>query len=342
MSTPPARDLAPTPAARDHGFRGVQRRLAGLLGDGATPAGGRPLELVQSLPSDPPRLQPCTLLESHAMRAVRVEGDPDPGFVAFVDGVQHSRVLGYHDGLPIVHGTVAAVVRVRHNRRFATWPRGFVVEPRIYAPCAWLPDALCAALRAEETPVIDTTRPDPQGELPAAHPLALLDRALAFVKEDREIAEKRVAETWCSVEGTPLFVDGGIQESEYVASAPCVAGIVKSHRTLYAEGDALRVVLGLRRAQRSTVFRLKNARRTAVASWYLRLRDPAGHDPMWGLVRVEAALPDGEAREALTARADRISRWILAEASPVALPDGRWDRMAYGIYDCERFLRSVC
>jgi hypothetical protein len=331
-----------TSATPDHGFRGVQRRLAGLLGDGATPAGGRPLELAQSLPGDPPRLQASPVLEAHAMRAVRVEGDPEPGFVAFVDGVQHSRVLGYHEGLPIVHGTVAAVVRVRHNRRFATWARGFLVEPRLYAPCAWLPPALCDALHADGTRVVDTTRPDPQGELPAPHPLALLDRALAMVKEDREIAEKHVAETWCRVEGKPLFVDGGIQESEYVASAPCVAGIVKSHRTLYAEGDALRTVLGLRRGHRSTVFRLKHARRTAVASWYLRLRDPAGRDPMWGLVRVEAALPDGESREQLTARADRLSRWILAEASPVALPDARWDRMAYGIYDCERFLRSVC
>ena len=156
------------------------------------------------------------------------------------------------------------------------------------------------------------------------------------------IAEKLVAETWCRVEGTPLFIDGGIQESEMVATAPCVAGIVKSHRTLYAEDDALRVVLGLRRAQRSSVFRIANSRRTPVASWYLRLRDATGHDPMWGLVRVEAAILDGEPREALTARADRMSRWILAEASPVALPDARWDRMAYGIYDCERFLRAVC
>ena len=324
------------------GFRGVQRRLAAVLTGGAPGPGDRPLELSQGLPSDPPRLSPCPVLEGHAMRAVRVEGDPEPGFVAFVDGVQRTRVLGYRDGLPLVHGTVAAAVRVRHNRRFSTWARGFAVAQRVYAPCAWLPLEVCAALAGSETPVIDTARPDAHGELPAPHPLALLDRALSFVKEDREIAEKQVAEAWCRVEGTPLFVDGSIQESELVAGAPCVAGVVKSHRTLYAEGDGLRTVLTLRRAQRSSVFRLQSSRRPAVASWYLRLRDPAGHDPMWGLVRVEAALLDGEPREALTARADRLSRWILAEVSPVALPDGRWDRMAYGIYDCERFLRSVC
>lgn len=330
----------PVPTARD--FRGVQRRLAAVLHGGLSADGGQPLELRQSLPTEPPRLAPATLLEGHAMRAHRVEGDPAPGFAAFVDGVQRSRVLGYEDGLPIVHGTVAAVVRVRHNRRFSTWTRGLAVESRVYAPCAWLSPATIGALRDADPRLVDTTRPDAAGEVPSPHPLALLDRALSMVKEDRELAEKHVAETWCRVEEAPLFVDGGIQESELVAAAPCVAGVVKSHRTLYAEGDALRTVLALRHGQRSTVFRLQGSRRSAVASWYLRLRDAAGHDPLWGLVRVEAALVEGESRGALTTRADRLSRWILAEVSPVALPDARWDRMAYGIYDCERFLRAIC
>jgi hypothetical protein len=102
-------------------------------------------------------------------------------------------------------------------------------------------------------------------------------------------------------------------------------------------------VLALRRGQRSSVFRIAAARRTPVASWYLRLRDPAGRDPMWGLVRVEAAdRRAAERPEELTARADLISRWVLAEAAPLALPDGRWDKMVYGIRDCEEFLRAVC
>jgi hypothetical protein len=64
---------------------------------------------------------------------------------------------------------------------------------------------------------------------------------------------------------------------------------------------------------------------------------------MWGLVRVEAAdRRAAERPEELTARADLISRWVLAEAAPLALPDGRWDKMVYGIRDCEEFLRAVC
>ena len=71
-------------------------------------------------------------------------------------------------------------------------------------------------------------------------------------------------------------------------------------------------------------------------SWYLRVRSAKGHDPLWGLVRVEVA----EA-ERPTERADEISRWVLAEMSPLSLPDGRWDKMAYGIRDCEEFLRAI-
>jgi hypothetical protein len=53
-------------------------------------------------------------------------------------------------------------------------------------------------------------------------------------------------------------------------------------------------------------------------------------------VRVEIA----DASDAVT-RADEISRWVLAESSPLSLPDGRWDKMAYGIRDAEEFLRAI-
>jgi hypothetical protein len=73
----------------------------------------------------------------------------------------------------------------------------------------------------------------------------------------------------------------------------------------------------------------------------LRIRDPRGHDPMWGLVRVEVAQPVAGGEAEVGRRADEVSRWILAEVSPVALPDGRWDKMVYGVRDCEEFLRAV-
>jgi len=73
-----------------------------------------------------------------------------------------------------------------------------------------------------------------------------------------------------------------------------------------------------------------------VASWYVRIRQATGRDALFGLVRVEAAIePD------ISSRADEISRWIISEGAPLALPDGRWDKMAYGIRDTEEFLRAI-
>ncbi len=47
------------------------------------------------------------------------------------------------------------------------------------------------------------------------------------------------------------------------------------------------------------------------------------------------------AASASTAR-DAASRAVLAEAAPLALPDGRWDKMVYPIRDCEQFLKAIC
>ncbi len=41
------------------------------------------------------------------------------------------------------------------------------------------------------------------------------------------------------------------------------------------------------------------------------------------------------------ARADDVSAWLLAERSPLAKPDARWDVMPYAIRDCEVYLRAV-
>jgi hypothetical protein len=325
--------------------RRLRELLRGGLGDDATP----PLEAQGLRAPDAPRLIAAAPIEGHALRAVRIDAGRDPApaaLAAFLDGTQASHVVHYEDGLPMVLGRVAAVVRARRGRTMTTWARP-VVEHRLYVPCAHLSPPALAALDGAGVPIVDTTAPEDDGSIPSAHPLALLERAVHFVQADRERAERDLAEAWCRREGDALravlCVDGSIQGSEHLAAAPCVVGVVKSHRTLYVDGAALRTVLALMRGERSTVFRVSVGRRQPVASWYLRLRDPAGRDPMWGLVRLEAALPDASDAPALLARrADAISRAVLAEVAPLSLPDARWDKLIYPIRDCEQFLRAVC
>jgi hypothetical protein len=226
---------------------------------------------------------------------------------------------------------------VRLNRRFTTWghqaPR---VERKIYAPLRYIPGLSAAGASIHGWQIVDTSTADKDGQYPSEHPVALYEKATRAVDREREALEDQLAEAWCARGEAPLFVDGGISRSAVVSASSCAIGVIKSHRTLYVEGDALRVVMGLKRGERSSIFRVSPRSRNSVLSWYLRLRDAEGHDPMWGLVRVEAADCDRPAE-----RADEVSRWVIAETSPLALPDGRWDKMSYGIRDCEEFLRAI-
>jgi len=287
--------------------------------------------------SRPPRLVHAEVIEGATIRARRVFGDPIVKFAAFLDGTQASRVLAYIEGVPIVHGTVAAAVRIRRNRRLVTWNRPVVVR-RVYACLRQLPPEYGVLLRQLGVDVVDTA---PAAADPGLHPFVMRDEAVHRVQEDRERAEQDLAERWCHFEHEPLFIDGSISGSDKVASASCTVGVVKSHRTLYAEAEALRTIFALRRAERSSVFRVTSPKRVPVASWYLRMRDPVGHDPMWGLVRVEIATPSPIEIDMIGRTADEISLWILAEATPLSMPDARWDKMVYGIRDCEEFLRAV-
>jgi hypothetical protein len=134
----------------------------------------------------------------------------------------------------------------------------------------------------------------------------------------------------------PLLVDGSIASSETVARDASAVGVIKTHRQLYASPAVLNMLFSLAPGERTPVVRITPRARTPVHSWYLRLRDAAAHDALWGIVRVEIA----ECAET-TQRADEVSRWVLAERAPLALPDARWDRMAYPVRECEEYLRAI-
>lgn len=322
---------------RDASFHAVQRRLATLLPDASTLAGGGTLELTSQFAQDKPRLDPPELLEGKKVRSHPVGGEPQVRFAAFLDGTQSSRAVQYISGIPIVHGTVAAVIRVRHQRRMQTW-RQPLISRKLYVPISLLPQRARSALAESGVEVFDTTA---NRELDSIHPFAIQEAALQAVQRDRSALERELAERWCEADEGLLFIDGGISESAMVATSASVTGVVKAHQQLYVHGDDLNTILGLEAGERSSVTRVAPRSRTPVASWYLRLRGSSGRDPLWGLVRVEVAEPRNASARAVGARATEVSRWVLAEALPLALPDGRWDKMVYGIRDCEEFLRAI-
>lgn len=302
--------------------------------DGGAAEGDR-----HSRANEQPELLEPDIIEGSSFRAVHV-ADPrsvrgQSGFAGFLDGTQDVRIVNQIDGVPIVWATVSAAVRARTNRRLASWSgRPPVVRGSYYIPFRYV-DGMRDELR-NDSRVVDTARQNTSGAFPSRHPAALMEAAVQKVQQERERAEIELAEAWCALEEQALYVDGSISASPIVSRSTLAVGVIKSHRRLYAEGEAFRVLVALRAGERSTVFRVSSRSRNSVASWYVRVRAAAGRDALFGLVRVESA----EAAN-ISARADELSRWIIAEGAPLALPDGRWDKMAYGVRDTEEFLRAI-
>ena len=294
---------------------------------------------LSGLVMDPPRVGECTLAEGDAVAAIPVEGPHTVAFQAFLDGVQRSHVVDYSGTVPIVAGRIAAVIRTRINRRMTTWSGGHLAQARLYAPVALLSSADSRAIAATGHELRNTLKP---GKETSGHPIELLRFAVDAVKQDREGLERELAESWATSTDAPLFVDGGLPTGETASVSSCCVGVIKSHHTIYAPGNSLPTILGLREDERSSAFVVERTWGPPALSWYLRLRDAPSHDPFSGLVRVEVALtPDLERSTFLARRADDVSHWILAERSPLAMPDERWDRMVYGIRDCEEYLRAT-
>ena len=294
----------------------------------AAPLDGIPFE------GEPPRAVDAEVVENATVRSIPVRGAPVCGFAAFLDGRQESRLIAWvGPGVPLVVGTVSAGIQRRDGRRLRSWGRT-LVERRIYGPLA-LVDAGRLRAACHPIPVADTLTGDDVAAQ-GLHPILLQERARQAVARHREVCEQRVAAQWCETQDAPLFIDGGIAASEALARSPVAIGVVKSHRTIYGGAEGMEAALSLGPAERTPVVRIAPRGRTPVFSWYLRLRDPAGRDAFWGLVRIEVAqdpAPGG--------RAELVSRWVLAEGAPIAAPDARWDRMAYGVRAVEQALGAV-
>jgi hypothetical protein len=244
--------------------------------------------------------------------------------LGFLDGVQHSELLGYLGTQPVLGARIAAGVRRRIDRT----THGIVaVNRQLVVGRAVAIEALGELPSGTDPIAIDDDE--------APHPLGDLERARALVDSARaglEIAAARQfrvmdADCW-------LIIDGTLTTSPDWTADGRMIGVVKSHATLPFEGDDLERYLTLPVGHRSSAFTPWSRRVTPVHSWGLRLWDWEGRDLMYGLVRVETAASD----EAL-ADADRLARALLAERAPISA-DPRSDRLLYGIHDVERWLRA--
>ncbi len=337
MISPPLSIAEPStaPAPGLPGLDEIRRRLSRLLPAGVISDGGGPLEMSTAI--EPPFVAAVEVIEDDTMRVHRPPAGREPPFPAFLDGTQRSELVWQSpDGVPVLSGTVAAAIREWTAGQAATWRHE--VRHALYAPRNAMPDEW-GPLGAAGMTLVDVSAGAP--ELADAHPTAQRDAALDRVRRDREALELHLAHAWCAERSETLFLDGGLRGSEALARSPLTVGVIKSHQTLYGDRAARRVIHDLAEGERTSVFVIASRGREPVASWYLRLRGRERRNLLWGLVRVEVRLERTAPPAALAARADGVSRRILAERMPTAHPDARWHTMVYGIRDCEVFLRAI-
>jgi hypothetical protein len=284
-----------------------------------------PLE-AQRVPADPPRIAAAAPLEQ-GFFSRKVEGEARPAFRGFLDGVQESRVITWlPSGVPVVLVTVGAVALSRDDdRRLLASPAGARIRRALVLPRSLMDEETWNALTGVNVPLEDSGA---DGEL--RHPDTLLGSAVECADRMRSAEERAAAESWVRASNGLLAADGSLATLGSAARSSEVVGIVKSHRTLYVEATELPELFALEVGCRTRAFARGEAR-----SWYLRLRETTRANPLQGMVRVEIAATPGD----LSERADEVSRWVMAERTPIALPDARWDVMSYGIARCEAYLK---
>jgi hypothetical protein len=256
-------------------------------------------------------------------------------FTSFLDGIQRSEVKFYHGAIPIVYAYAAAATRARIDRRMQMHKAGLLREREAcFFPFRLLDPVLLRESGLEQHELVDTS-PPPAEPLPLFPPV-LYRRAVGAINTWREWLEAEVARDWCRLEDPGwLLVDGTLTVTPELSTHPRAVGLIKSHRTRFFDGEDARVLLQLKAGQRTSVFEPLTRRWTPVHSWYLRLRDPSGHDLMWGLVRVEIAASADSPR-----MADQISGWLLGETTPLTLPSPHWDRLLYPLHECRQYLQA--
>lgn len=305
----------------------LAERLRQRLGTlGYSPASAAPAAVEGR--SEEYRLAPARLIEGSTLRTQPVgSGVPSPHPLAFLDGIQRHEVIGFRGPHPIVFAELAAAVRLRSGRDLRTVIRE---ERRLILAAPELIDAVAREAPACQAIALEDDDPS------ALHPLRALELARQLIDRERGRLELDVGWRFRGQWAGWIVVDGVLTDSELWAGDRRAIGVSKSHATLPFRGEDLATYLGLPAGHRTSVFEPATWRLAPVHSWGLRLWPWEGRDLLHGLVRVElAAGPD------IPARADEVSRWLLAERTPLSRPDPRWDRQLYGVASVERSLRSA-
>jgi hypothetical protein len=260
----------------------------------------------------------------------------------FQDGVQRTLLVGHilyqNFHIPVHFSIVAAVILKRKNRKLTVWDKP-LIKKSLIIPKQFVSDQDAFNLMPTDVTIVD---------IPTESPDYYEIKRLAFQasKTERLKCEEELIEKWLesAVGEDLLIIDGTIMNFRNEKAIEKCIGVSKSFRTIYCKLGEYQKILQLKEFERSWAFRFKEAgadpnmgMRDRI-SWYLRLRDKDGHNPEFGLVRLEVSLKHEGNIENM---ANDISKSIISERYPASFPDERWHNLIYPIKRCEIYLRSA-
>lgn len=163
--------------------------------------------------------------------------------------------------------------------------------------------------------------------------IALQSRIRLVVSKVREMCEYTVFQAWDErTDGSEgwLIMDGSLTRAD-IGNA---VGLIKRHSRFDLTNPEMTDLLRMPGGHRSSAFQRAVSGGLRPITWYVRLHEATGADPLFGLARVEAP-----SQMTNTSDYDALSHLIFSERTPRATNDDRWPTLLYPIHIAERILK---
>jgi len=310
----------------------------------ATPAATRleqDLAAMLDTPTEPDRIGRIETLEGSDRVMPREFARMHPTVTSrtryFLDGVQRTFPLGWCGMSTLALATVVSGVVERrmqdgvfHAVHGMTAVRAQIIVAS--SPGETASDALVSAFR-EAGFTVNVCTEDSELARPGDF-LALQSCLRPAVMAFRDACESETYGAWQTRFGDSdgwLLVDGQLADG----SAHHALGLIKQHNRFDFTTAEMLDLLSLPVGQRTTAFRRTANKYQPPTTWYLRLHDGSGVNPLYGLARIEAPASVAES-EAI----DVLAGAVFAERTPRAMNDPRWPTLLYPIHLTERILKT--
>jgi len=163
--------------------------------------------------------------------------------------------------------------------------------------------------------------------------IALQSRIRPVVGAVREMCEYAALKSWDErTDGSEgwLIMDGSLTRAD-IGNA---VGLIKRHSRFDLTNPEMTALLHMPVGHRSSAFQREVSGGLRPITWYLRLHEATGADPLFGLARIEAPSQIG-----VPGDLEALSHLIFSERTPRATNDDRWPTLLYPIHIAERILK---